>query len=168
MDKVGYPRGLVKYSTENAIQQHWTRSQTVRHVLRPRILIYSAILGAVVLAMVVSLATRTPFKVDVDRDRGALAREVEGGRVENVFRLQIMNATETSQRFHLSVDGIPGVVIASETEVLIESTQSRWVPVRVQIPFGGAEPGSHPIHFEITGLDTPGKLSEKSVFIVPR
>ena len=168
MDKVGYPRGLVKYSTENAVAQHWTPAQTWRHVLRPRVLIYSTILASVVLAMIVSLTTRTPFKVDVVRDRGALAREVEGGRIENVFRLQVMNATESTQRFHISVEGLPGIVVASEADVTLESTQARWVPVRVQIPFGAAAPGSHPFHFEITAQDTPGKLSEKSVFIVPR
>ncbi len=168
MDKVGYARGLVKYSTENAVKEHWTRGQTWRHVLRPRVLIYSAILGTVVVAMSVSLATRTLFKVDVVRDRGALAREVEGGKIENVFRLQVMNATEAKQRFHIAVEGLAGIAIASETDVSIDSTQSRWVPVRVQIPFDAAPPGSHPIHFEITAQDTPGKLSEKSVFIVPR
>ena len=167
MDKVGYARGLVKYSTENAVKEHWTRGQTWRHVLRPRVLIYSAILGTVVVAMSVSLATRTLFKVDVVRDRGALAREVEGGKIENVFRLQVMNATEAKQRFHIAVEGLAGIAIASETDVSIDSTQSRWVPVRVQIPFDAAPPGSHPIHFEITAQDTPGKLSEKSVFIVP-
>ncbi|MGI9133316.1 MAG: FixG Ig-like domain-containing protein, partial [Rhodoferax sp.] len=168
MDKVGYPRGLVKYSTENAVKLHWTRAQTLRHVLRPRVLVYSAILGTVVLSLVVSLALRTPFKVDVVRDRGTLAREVEGGRIENVFRLQVMNATESAQRFHISVEGLPGLMVASQADVTIASTEARWVPVRVQIPMDGVPPGSHPIHFEITGLDQPGKLSEKSVFIVPR
>ncbi|MCF8169028.1 MAG: cytochrome c oxidase accessory protein CcoG, partial [Rhodoferax sp.] len=102
------------------------------------------------------------------RDRGALAREVEGGRVENVFRMQVMNATESTQRFSITATGLPGIVITSEKEISIGSTLARWVPVSVQIPFNAASPGSHPIHFEITGLDTPGKLTEKSVFIVPR
>ena len=113
MDKVGYARGLVKYSTENAVNQHWTRAQTLRHVLRPRVLIYIAILSTVVVAMVVSLAARIPFKVDVVRDRGSLSRIAEGGRIENVFRLQIMNATEATQRFHISVDGMPGLSVVS-------------------------------------------------------
>ncbi len=168
MDKVGYARGLVKYSTENAVNLHWTRAQTLRHVLRPRVLLYSAILGTVVTAMAVSLSMRLPFKVDVVRDRGAMAREVEGGRIENVFRLQVMNATESTQRYHIAAEGIEGMVVASDPDVTLESTQSRWVPVRLQIPFGAAEPGSHPIHFEISAVDGSGKLSEKSAFIVPR
>jgi cytochrome c oxidase accessory protein FixG len=168
MDKMGYARGLVKYSTQNAISQHWTKSQTLRHVLRPRVLVYSAILGLVVVAMVTSLALRTPFKVDVVRDRGVLARIVDGGHIENVYRLQIMNATEATQRFAISVEGLPGLAVVSESDVTIDSTQSRWVAVRVQAPYDVATAGSHPIRFLIVGQDSTGRVTEKSVFIVPR
>ena len=168
MDKVGYARGLVKYSTQNAMNQHWTRNQTLRHVLRPRVLVYTAILGLVVTAMAVSLTLRIPFKVDVVRDRGALARIADGGRIENVFRLQIMNATEATQQFHISVSGMPELTVVSENDIVIESTQARWVAVRVQGPMEGAEPGSHPIYFEIAAKSDIGKLVEKAAFIVPR
>jgi cytochrome c oxidase accessory protein FixG len=168
MDKVGYPRGLVKYSTENAVNQHWTRAQTWRHVLRPRVLIYTAILGTVVTAMAVSLAMRIPFKVDVVRDRGALARIADGGRIENVFRLQIMNATEAMQQFHISVSGMPDLQVVSENDIDIASTQARWVAVRVQGPVEGAAAGSYPIHFEIVAKSGIGKVAEKAAFIVPR
>ena len=169
MDKMGYARGLVKYSTQNAVSQHWTRGQTLRHVLRPRVLVYTAILGAVVLAMVLSLALRTPFKVDVVRDRGMLARMVEGGRIENVYRLQIMNATESEQDFDIAVEGLPGLVLASDNSVVsIASTQARWVAVRLQAPYDAASPGSHPIHFLVTGRHGVGHVAEKSVFIVPQ
>ncbi len=168
MDKMGYAPGLIKYSTQNAVNQHWTWRQTLRHVLRPRVLIYTAILGAVVLAMVVSLALRTPFKVDVVRDRGMLARMVDAGRIENVYRLQIMNATETTQNFGIAVEGLPGLAVVSDRDVSIASTQSRWVAVRVQAPPDAASPGSHTIHFVVTGQDTVGRVVERSVFIVPR
>ena len=168
MDKVGYARGLVKYSTQNALQNKWTSAQTWRHVFRPRVLVYSAILTTIVVAMSVSLAMRIPFKVDVVRDRGAMARIVQGGHVENVYRLQIMNATEAGQRFRISVEGLPGAVVASDTDVYIESTQSRWVPVRVQIPHNAAAAGSHTIHFEIKNQDNADRVIEKSAFLVPR
>lgn len=168
MDKMGYAPGLIKYSTQNAVNQHWTKSQTLRHVLRPRVLVYSAILGTVVLAMVVSLALRTPFKVDVVRDRGMLARMVEAGKFENVYRLQIMNATEATQDFAITVEGLPGLAIVSDAQVSIASTQARWVAVRVQAPPEAAGPGSHTIHFVVTGQGALGRVAEKSVFIVPR
>ena len=168
MDKMGYARGLVKYSTENAINQHWTKSQTIRHVLRPRILIYSAILTAIVVAMLISLSLRTPFKVDVVRDRGVMARIVSGGKVENVYRLQLMNATESAQRYKITASGLPGLSVSSENVVTVGSTESRWVAMRVQAPFDAAEPGSHAMQFEIEALDTQDRLKEKSVFLVPR
>ena len=168
MDKMGYARGLVKYSTQNAINQHWTKSQTLRHVLRPRVLIYTAILAAIVIAMLVSLSLRTPFKVDVVRDRGVMARIVAGGKIENVYRLQVMNATESTQRYKISASGLPGLVVGSENVVSVGSTESRWVAVRVQAPFDSAAPGSHAIQFEVEALDSPDRLMEKSVFLVPR
>jgi cytochrome c oxidase accessory protein FixG len=169
MDKVGYPRGLVKYSTQNGMAQGWTRDQMVSHAFRPRVLVYSAILGVITLAVFVSLFLRTPLKVDVIRDRGALARMVEQGRIENVFRLQVMNATESNQRYILSVQGIDGIGIASETEVEVLPTEVRSAAVRVQIPPNAAPSGSHQIQFTIrsTGQDV-SEVVEKAVFIVPR
>jgi cytochrome c oxidase accessory protein FixG len=168
MDKMGYPRGLVKYSTQNAVNQHWTQAQTLRHVLRPRVLIYTAILAAIVIAMLVSLSLRTPFKVDVVRDRGVMARIVAGGKIENVYRLQFMNATESTQRYKITATGLPGLVVSSENIVSVGSTESRWVAVRVQAPFDSATPGSHTMQFEIEALDSSDRLNEKSVFLVPR
>jgi IG-like fold at C-terminal of FixG, putative oxidoreductase len=79
-----------------------------------------------------------------------------------------MNATEAPQRFHISVHGMPGLAMASEPDISVESTQSRWVPVRLQLPYEGAEPGSHTIQFKIEASDLGQSVTEKSVFIVPR
>jgi polyferredoxin len=109
-----------------------------------------------------------PLKVDVVRDRGALARIVAGGQIENVYRLQLMNATEADQQYRITVSGLPGLTVASEYLVRVEATQSRWVGLRVQLPYGAAPAGSHAIHFEIEAQDSPSHVSEKSVFLVPR
>ena len=168
MDKLGYPRGLVKYSTQNAMSQHWSKAQILRHVLRPRVLIYSTILLLVVAAMVTGLVLRTPFKADVVRDRATLARLVAGGKIENVYRLQLMNATEQTQTFRIGAEGLPGLVVASEPLAEVEATQSRWVAVRLQLPFDAAPAGSHKIRFVIQAEQLPQSITEKSVFIIPR
>jgi cytochrome c oxidase accessory protein FixG len=172
MDKVGYPRGLIKFSTQNAIEQGWPWAQTVRRIFRPRVLVYTAVLWTIILGVGASLWLREPFKVDIVRDRATLARIVSGGMVENVFRLQIMNAAEQALDFKLTADGLPGLVMASEAEVQVEATQSRWVSVRLQVPHDAAGPGSHPIVFHITahqGMSPAvGHLSEKTVFLIPR
>jgi polyferredoxin len=133
------------------------------------VLVYSASLGLITLAVFVSLFLRTPLKVDVIRDRGALARMVEQGRIENVFRLQVMNATESTQRYLISVEGLDGIGIASETEVDVLPTEVRSAAVRVQIPPNAAPSGSHPIRFTVrsSGANV-ARVVEKAVFIVPR
>ena len=146
-----------------------------RRVLRPRVLIYGAILLGISLAFVASIALRSPFKVDVIRDRGALARIVEDGRVENVYRLQIMNSTEREQRYRISVEGIAGISVASHSEVDIGPAESRWVAVRVQVPPESAAElagRSSPIQFAIErlpdGEEAARTVREKSTFLVPR
>jgi polyferredoxin len=106
--------------------------------------------------------------VDVVRDRAALSRIVAGGKLENVYRLQIMNATEQPQRYRISATGLEGLTLASEAEATVGPAESRWVAVRLQIPYGSAQPGSHPIHFTIAAAEGDDHVSEKSAFLVPR
>jgi cytochrome c oxidase accessory protein FixG len=176
MDKVGYARGLIKFSTQNAMEQGWSWAQTVRRILRPRVLVYTAVLWAIIIGVGVSLWLREPFKVDIERDRATLARIVAGGKIENVYRLQIMNAAEQPLTFHLKVQGLPGLLLVSEPEVQVAATESRWVLVRLQAPYDAAAPGSHPIQFlidarEFSGAPVSqavGHLREKTVFLIPR
>jgi cytochrome c oxidase accessory protein FixG len=173
MDKLGYQRGLVKYSTEHAMQNHWTSAQTLRHVFRPRVLIYSGILLLVIALLLGSLLARTSFKVDVVRDRASLARIVSGGYIENVYRLQIMNAAEKRQYFKVTAEGMYDLKVLTDSEdLVVDSTQSRWISVRLQVPYDSAMPGSYPVRFSIETVNRDGtvheKLEEKSVFLMPR
>jgi len=168
MDKLGYAKGLVRYTTQNAMLNQWTPKQTLMRVARPRVLIYTSILLALVIALGTSLAMRTPFKVDVVRDRATLARITENGAIENIYRLQIMNAAELDKTYQLSVEGMTGIEIVTDTQVKVAAAQAHWVVLRVNIPYGSSEAGSHKITFEVK--DTSGKdvVHEKSVFLVPR
>ena len=171
MDKMHYPRGLIRNSTENAMTQKFDQGQMLRRVFRPRVLVYLAVLGAITVGMVWSLLARSEFKVDVQRDRGSVARMVGQGLIENVYRLQIMNATEQAQTYAIRVDGLKSAQVVPDALVTVDAASSRWVPVRVQVP-PGLSAGSHPIAFVIASQTTPsihaGEVVEKSVFLVPR
>ena len=168
MDKMNYPRGLIRFSTQTAMDNQWKGSQIWRRVLRPRVLVYAAVLSALCIGLLWSLVVRVPLKVDVVRDRGALSRIVAGGKLENVYRLQIMNATEQPQRYRIAASGLEGLVLGSDAEVDVGPAESRGVAVRLQIPYGSASPGSHPISFSIGDTAGQAHLTEKSVFLVPR
>jgi len=168
MDKMGYAPGLIRFTTQNALAGKWNASHMLRQVLRPRVLIYTTLLGVLCLALLWSLVARMPLKVDVVRDRAALSRIAAGGRLENVYRLQVMNATEQPQRYSIAAAGLEGLTVASEPQVNVGPTESRWVAVRLQIPYGSAQAGSHPIVFRIADESGRAHIEEKSVFLVPR
>ncbi len=168
MDKMQYPRGLVRFSTQNGIAQRLTQMQIFKRVLRPRVLLYSSVLIGLCVAMMVSLVARTPLKVDVVRDRAALSRIVAGGKLENVYRLQLMNATESTRHYHIAAHGMEGLEVVTEPVVEVGPAESKWVSVRLHIPYGSAASGSHQVFFEITSDEDSAKIEEKSVFLVPR
>ncbi|MFL9670863.1 cytochrome c oxidase accessory protein CcoG [Variovorax sp. AB1(2024)] len=168
MTKMGYPPRLIRYDTHNGMEGRWSRRQLLRRVLRPRVLVYASILALLVTGLLASLVTRTPLKVDVVRDRASLARIVEGGRLENVYRLQIMNATEQPQRYRIAAHGIEGLSVSPDEAVAVEPAQSRWVAVRLQVPYGAAPAGSHTVHFDLREEGGAVQVSEKAVFLVPR
>jgi len=169
MDKMGYPRGLIRYASENALQQHATGSAIWRRVFRPRTVLYAAILLAVGTAAGVSLYLRNPLKMDVIRDRGALSREVRPGVMENVYRVQIMNTDEKARSFRLTAEGLPGLTVADLPQTIdVGAATTRLLPLRLQVPADAATPGPHRIEIVIEAVDDASiSRREKSTFILP-
>jgi len=168
MDKVGYPRGLIRYSTENALARNYTRKEIVAHVVRPRVLLYASILMAIFLTMVWSLYVRIPLKVDVIRDRGTLAREVEGGLIENVYTLHVMNTAEQAGRYRISVSGLPEATISGATEVDVPAATTKTVALAVRVAPDAGKQGANPMHFSVESLtDKEVAVREKATFMLP-
>jgi cytochrome c oxidase accessory protein FixG len=174
MAKMGYPKGLIRYSTANGVARGWTRLQMFRRALRPRVLIYGAVLSAASVAFAASVALRSPFQFDVIKDRGTLARIVGDGAVENVYRIQIMNRTEAPQTYRVTVGGIEGLILQAR-KVTVAPAGIESIVASVQLSPEQAQPlrgQSAPIEFEVAaqsdGSDRPAVLRERSTFHVPR
>jgi polyferredoxin len=160
MEKIGRPKKLIRYSTTHAMEGRPTR------IFRPRVLVYSAILALIAAAAPASLYLRVPLKVDVIRDRAAIAREVEGGSIENVYRLQVMNTTEQARAFDINVTGLPGILVWGDNITGVPAAETRMVPVRVRVD-AATPAGSHPIEFTVRALGVAGvEVREGAVFIV--
>ena len=167
MDKMGYARGLIRYSTSNALAKGWDRARMWRRVLRPRVLIYSGVLLLLVAGTAASLYWRTPLKVDVLRDRASLMREVEDDQIENVYRVQIMNTQEMAHRYRISVSGLESLIVVGNEEVDMPAATTRQVPVRVRMHKGFADKGSHRILVHVQAIDDPRIAAvEDSVFLI--
>ena len=174
MDKMGYRKGLISYMTENGVTQKLTRTQMVRRVFRPRVLVYGAVLAAVSVAFAVSVSMRSPFQFDVIKDRGVLARVVGAGTVENVYRIQIMNRTERMQTYRVAASG-PAQLALSAADIEIAPTAILSVVATLRLPATAALPlqgRSVPVVFEVHTLGDastgPVVLREESTFHVPR
>jgi cytochrome c oxidase accessory protein FixG len=168
MDKVGLPRGLIRYTTENALAQHFGPKEVMAHILRPRIILYTVILVAIIAASVWSLATRVPLKVDVIRDRSVLAREADDGRIENVYNLKIMNTTEEPKRYVLSVEGMEGIELVGENSVEVGSAENHEITVVVRVPPESGKTGANTIYFDVKA-ENHDKIAvhEKASFLMP-
>lgn len=168
MDKVGLPRGLIRYTTENALEKHFTPKEVVGHILRPRVILYTGVLVAITLASIWSLATRVPLKVDVIRDRSILAREADDGRIENVYNLKVMNTTEEPKRYALSVEGMDGIEIVGDRIVEVASAENHEVTIVVRVPPDSGKVGANTIYFDIKAQNHDNiAVHEKATFLMP-
>jgi len=180
MDKVGYDKGLIRYTSERAMLEHMDNKSARHYIFRPRVMIYIGIMSVLMIAFVVSLFLRNPLRMDVMRDRGALAREIEGTKIENIYRLQIMNSSENPMRVKIQATGLPNMHVLNSQgqevgELVLNPSSNLLIPVKVRVLIEDVETGNHLIHFEIEGQEegpyASGKLrgrDEKSSFIVPR
>ena len=177
MDKMNYPRGLIRFTTQNGLQHGWKRPELFQRVLRARTLVYGLALLVGVGLLAASLATRDPFRVSVIRDRGVMARMVDDGDVENIYRLHIMNAMENAQTYRIDVSalhGVNGLRIEDAQDVKLGPAESRDVSVRVRLAGQVAASRSGqilPIQLGIEQLGHYGqsiRVLEKSTFVIPR
>jgi len=174
MDKMNYPQGLIRFDTQNGLTGHLGWAKKLRRVLRPRVLIYGSVLLLISGGLLFSLLTRSPVRLDIVRDRSVLARQVEDGYIENLYRLQLMNTTESAQRYGVAVEGLDGIALARPVDVSLAPAEARWVALAVRVPpatAARAGGGAHVIHFRLEPLGAAGAaagLSEKSTFVVPR
>ncbi|HEY4556530.1 MAG TPA: 4Fe-4S dicluster domain-containing protein, partial [Lysobacter sp.] len=158
MGKLGYPRGLIRYSTQNAIDGAPTR------VLRPRILVYGGILLALLLAWSWGVTHRSPLIVEALRDRNALYRPVEGG-VENTYMLKLVNKTDRAQTYRIGVESVDGIVLRGGARVEVQPQQVHAEPVRVFAPAGIT--GRQPLRFTVEAVDGSTRRVVDSSFFGP-
>ena len=163
MDKMNYPRGLIRYTTENELEGKTSK------LLRPRTFGYGAVLLLMIGAMIFTVATRVPAKMDVLRDRGALFSFNGEGRVENSYTVKIQNMSEVPQTFELSVDGMEGIRILTETTFTISSGENRSLPTVVDVPPESIVESNNTIRFFAESETDPSlNLETESRFVGPR
>ncbi|GGE60255.1 ferredoxin [Streptosporangium jomthongense] len=162
MDKMNYPRGLIRYTTENELEGKPSK------LLRPRTFGYGAVLTAMITAIIFVIATRVPAQMDALRDRGALFSFNGQGNIENSYTLKIANMSEVPQTFNLSVQGLDGIRILTQTQVTVDSGENRSLPTVVDVPPESIPQSNNEIIFHAQSeTDASLKLETESRFVGP-
>ncbi|MBV4482070.1 cytochrome c oxidase accessory protein CcoG [Pseudomonas khavaziana] len=161
MDKMGYARGLVSYTSEHQLQGGKT------HLLRPRLIGYSSVLLVMIAALVVALVERPMVSLDVTKDRG-MFRENSQGLIENIYSLKVINKTQQRQDYRLELVDADGFQLQGKTQVSLAPGEIVDVPVSVALLADKPVSSSQTLRFKVTDVDEPWIYSAAdSRFVAP-
>lgn len=165
MDKMNYPQGLVRYTTQNELE-----GGKPRKLWRPRVLVYTGLLAAITATLIGAVILRTPLGLDVLRDRATLFRETPDGLVENVYLLKLMNMDHRTHRYAISAKGIDGIQVQTkEPWVSVASGEVAEFPVSLLAHPGALRGGSQAVTFMVQAESDPKlRVEEETRFIGPR
>ncbi len=162
MDKVGYPKGLVRYATEEGLAGKPTP------LLRSRSIGYGLLLTAMMSAFTYVVVSRVPLELDVLRERNQLYRETSSGDIENLYRLRVLNMDQKAHTYAVVAAGVPGLTAISDPVIEVAAGEIADVPVRLRAPAASLHKVSTTIEFTLTSTDDAGwEVSEHSRFLAP-
>jgi polyferredoxin len=164
MDKVGYPRGLVRYATQNAIDGKAT------HVLRPRVIVYGALLMLLFGAWAWGILHRSTLTVEVLRDRNALYFIDSDGFLENSYTLKIVNKRDAAQRCTIRVESDEHGLVLHGGELVATLPASEVTPLAARVQAPAALRGRHEVEFNVhcrTGDGETHEAEAESSFFGP-
>ena len=178
MAKVGRPQGLIRWDTlVNQRAKELGASGTAWTPLRPRTLLYAALLTAVAVAILVAFFLRTDTELTVQRDRSPNFVRMSNGDVRNSYTVKILNKTRGEGRFELAVDRLPGATLGFLTPELEGTGAAARMTVHpdsvgtfrvfLTIAAGAAPSGSRPIAFIVRDTTGRARASHDSVFVGP-
>lgn len=149
MDAIGYPQGLIRYTTENAVAGKPSR------IIRPRIIFYLFLLVTITAMTAYTILQRSPLGLDVIRDRNQLYRDA-GDMIENVYTLKVINIEERARTYRLEVEGIVGLTLVDKELIEVEAGSVADRPIRLRVYEDNLQERSTPFIFKLTVVEDEG------------
>jgi len=129
MDRVGTPRGLIRYSSQDALAGKPPK------ILRARTIAYPLLLVTVIVAFFSVLATKYSFDARLMRGRGNPFQRTEAGIIANNFRMRLTNRTNEPQSYSFRVlDPIEARLQDANESVELKANQTTLVPIVIEVP----------------------------------
>lgn len=163
MDKMGYAKGLISYTTEHSLEGKTTK------VVRGKLVGYFMVLVAVCAAFAWTLVVRKPVVMDIVRDRGSLFRETDEGLIENTYTLKVINKSQLEQTYQLSVQGLDQAQWLGEKQLTIKGGETANLPISLSLDPVDAKRPVLEIEFVLQDNDEPDiRLTQSSKFFSGR
>ncbi|MCL4113576.1 UNVERIFIED_CONTAM: hypothetical protein GTU68_001009 [Idotea baltica] len=162
MEKMDYPKGLIKYSTGNRMEGKTT------HILRPRILVYGAVLTALIIGLTYSIATRELVLAKFIHDRNGLFTKLDDGSIENAYSLRLVNKTDIEHNFKV-LELKPDYLNIDQDSFKLGAGENNVFAVRLQKkPFSGIKKAVDKVTLKIQAVDDPSiKTTLEAKFLAP-
>jgi len=177
MTKIGRPTGLIGYDTDlNVHARNEGRPEMKIRMVRPRTILYAAIIAVVGAIMLYALATRSDLGINAMHDRNPIYIRLSDGGIRNAYTVRILNKKADDRRFTITAKGIEGLKldIAGNTEskdgmpvVTVGPDQTREMRVLMSAPANGKVSGSNKIQIVITDLATGATSIVQDNFVGP-
>jgi cytochrome c oxidase accessory protein FixG len=161
MDKIGRPRGLIRFASLNGIE----RGERLK--VTPRLIGYCVVLLGLGVLLSVLLLTRSEVDTSLLRAPGALFEQMPGGKISNLYLLKLTNKTHHDKPVELRLENIEGSLTVFGGELMLPAEKQAQASVLVEIEASRLESGTTPI---VVGVYSAGKPIEKikTTFIGPR
>ena len=162
MDKMQYPRGLIRYTSEHQLQGGNT------HWLRPRIIGYAVVLCLMVGVFWYNMLSRIPLELTIIRDRNQLYVTTDSGAIDNIYTLQLVNMDDNMHEFEISIAGIEGAQLIGDSLHTLNGGEVRSISIRVRAEPGSLDKPSTKLDFRAEATDMPSlQAVHESRFMKP-
>jgi cytochrome c oxidase accessory protein FixG len=176
MHKVGRPAGLIAYDTFRNIDALTEADRKPVRFVRPRTVLYSALIALVVGIMGYAWIVRPPIEISVIEDRNPLFVRLSDGGIRNGYTLKILNKAHEAQRFRVDVEGLPSPEVSilgqakNSGDITVEANAVRAFKIYVAVPAVGKAAltgSSMPLRFVVTDLGTGNQVIRDTAFRSP-
>ncbi len=166
MDKIDRPRGLIRYTSVDALEG----GEVIPLMKRPRVLVYLAIMSVSLVGIIYGIANITGLEIKVLHERQPLFVTLSDGSVQNKYELKILNKTHEEMTVRVTVDGLDGVtLVGADKPFLARPGKVTPYTVYLKMPRYQLKQESTPVHFELVGVEKPELTSRyESMFIGPK
>lgn len=162
MDKMGYDKGLIRFTTEDELETGRT------NIIRPRLVGYVTALTIMLGLFTYGLMDRVAISADIIRDRGARMYRVKGDKIQNVYTIKISNMDSKAHTYEVKLEGPLGYKLRGFKPLVIETGEVFSQPVRVSVSRSEISEAKNPIYFIITAREDESLTTrERSNFMGP-